>query len=179
MPRARLIHWNQEEAAQGVRRLQQAGYEVDFEVPTGPEFFRELKKGLPDVIVIDLTRLPSHGRDVGMALRKTRATRAIPLLFLEGDPEKVARIQAALPDASFTTWRRIRGVLKRVLADPPQDPIVPESQLAGYSGTPLPKKLGIKSGMVVVLLARARRFSAVSATVARRGEVPPPGAGGL
>jgi hypothetical protein len=48
--------------------------------------------------------------------------------------------------------RRIRGTLKRAIANPPVDPVKPESVLAGYSGTPLPKKLGIKSGSTVVLV---------------------------
>ncbi|MYA59655.1 MAG: DUF3052 family protein [Chloroflexi bacterium] len=35
------------------------------------------------------------------------------------------------------------------MANPPANPVVPESGLAGYSGTPLPRKLGIKPGYAV------------------------------
>ena len=42
--------------------------------------------------------------------------------------------------------------LAEAIAHPPEAPVVPESLFAGYSGTPLPKKLGIKPGMTVALL---------------------------
>ena len=42
--------------------------------------------------MIDLTRLPAHGREVGAALRDTKATRFILLVFVGGEAEKVARV---------------------------------------------------------------------------------------
>jgi CheY-like chemotaxis protein len=158
MTRVRLIHWNADGAAAGIARLQKAGYDVDFEVPAGPAFFHTVKKHLPDAFVIDLTRLPSHGRDIALGLRKSKSTRAIPLVFVDGAPEKVDRVKAALPDATYTSWSRVHSSLKRAMANPPATPVVPNSQLAGYSGTPLPKKLGIKSGMVVALLGAPDGF---------------------
>jgi CheY-like chemotaxis protein len=158
MTRVRLIHWNADGAAAGIARLQKAGYDVDFEVPAGAAFFHTVKKHLPDAFVIDLTRLPSHGRDIALGLRKSKSTRAIPLVFVDGAPEKVDRVKAALPDATYTSWSRVHSSLKRAMANPPATPVVPNSQLAGYSGTPLPKKLGIKSGMVVALLGAPDGF---------------------
>jgi hypothetical protein len=76
----------------------------------------------------------------------------VPLVFVEGDPEKVKRIQSLLPDAVFTSWGRVRSALKRAIANPPKDPVIPASNLAGYAGTPLPKKLGIKEGTVTALV---------------------------
>jgi hypothetical protein len=101
------------------------------------------------VFVIDLSRVFSHGRDVGLALRKYKDTRHVPLVFVDGDSEKVATLKRLLPDAVYTSWRGIRGAVKRALTRPPVEPVVPESAMAGYSGTPLPKKLGIKDGTVV------------------------------
>ncbi|KRT75902.1 MAG: hypothetical protein XU14_C0083G0001, partial [Armatimonadetes bacterium CSP1-3] len=49
-------------------------------------------------------------------------------------------------------WDRIRGALKEAIAHPPADPVVPSSVLAGYSGRPLAKKLGIKPNSVVGLV---------------------------
>jgi hypothetical protein len=65
---------------------------------------------------------------------------------------KGARTRELLPDATYTTWGRLRSSLKRAMAHPPADPVVPGSVLAGYSGTPLPKKLGIKANSVVGLV---------------------------
>ena len=94
------------------------------------------------------------------ALRQRRATRAVPLLFVEGDVEKTARVKALLPDAAYTTWRGLAGALRRSLAAKPKaKPVVPGT-MAGYSGTPLPKKLGIKAGSAIALLGAPEGFAA-------------------
>jgi len=62
----------------------------------------------------------------------------------------VARVRALLPDAAYTDWKRLRGTLRTALRRPPAAPVVP-GPMAGYSGTPLPKKLGIKPGSGVAL----------------------------
>jgi hypothetical protein len=46
------------------------------------------------------------------------------------------------------------------VAHPPSDPIV-KNALAGYAGTPLPKKLGIKAGLAVALLGAPPNFEAL------------------
>jgi hypothetical protein len=96
--------------------------------------------------------LPSHGRDIALHLRKSKRTRAIPLVFAAGEEGKVKQVKATVPDATYTAWSHIRSALKRAIASPPKSPVIPESHLSGYSGTPLPKKLGIKPGMVVAVV---------------------------
>jgi CheY-like chemotaxis protein len=159
MQRLRLIHWSKDEAEGRAAVLAKAGYEVAFEVPRGPEFLRELKDNPPAAIVIDLSRAPSQGRDVALALRKNSATRRIPLVFVEGEESVAARIRELLPDAVFTSWKRIRGPLKRAISHPPKEPRVPSSVFAGYSGAPLPKKLGIKPGLAVGLIDAPEGFA--------------------
>lgn len=158
MEPVRLIHWNAAEAKAKVEKLQGCGYEIDFSAITGPEEIRRLREHPPAALVIDLTRLPSHGRDLAVGIRKYKATRHVPLVFVEGDAEKVERIKQLLPDAVYTTWRGIRRALPRAIAHPPSTPVQPESAMAGYSGTPLPKKLGIKADSVVVLAAAPKSF---------------------
>jgi hypothetical protein len=102
-------------------------------------------------VVIDLSRVPSQGRDLGLHLRKYKATRHVPLVFVGGAPAKVTRIRELLPDAVYTTWDDIGTALPAAIENPPADPVVPESTMAGYSGTPLPKKLGIKPNSTVAL----------------------------
>lgn len=110
------------------------------------ELLGVLKAQPPAALIIDLSRSPAQGRDLGVALRIHGSTRQVPLLFVEGEAEKVARVRQVLPDAIFTSWSGVAEPLKEVMARPPSDPVVPGSALAGYSGTPLPKKLGIKEG---------------------------------
>jgi CheY-like chemotaxis protein len=149
--RVRLIHWNADEAKQRAKILRAAGYEVVHKIQNGPELLRDLRTRPPTAVVVDLSRLPSHGRDVGLAVRQSKATRHTPIVFVGGEPEKAARVKSLLPDAAFTSWNRIRSALKQAIAHPPANPVRPDSLLAGYSGTPLPKKLGIKANSVVAL----------------------------
>ena len=151
MTKAFLIHWNEVEAKERLAQLRKLGFAATYK-PFTPEVWKALRASPPDAIVIDLSRLPSHGRDVAMSLRSTKSTRQVPIVFVDGDLEKVRHIKAQLPDAVYTTWRSIKGAIKRAIAKPLTDPVVPESSLAGYSGTPLPKKLGIKAGLTVILV---------------------------
>ena len=152
MNRIRLIHWNANEAAERIEQLRAADYQVDFAVLKGGGDLRDLATDPPDAVTIDLHRLPSAGRDMGLFLRKQKSTRRLPLVFAGGDLAKVARIKELLPDATYTSWSRIRESLDHAIRNPLADPVVPDSALAGYSGTPLPKKLGIKENMAVALI---------------------------
>jgi hypothetical protein len=152
MRRVQLIHWNAEEAEERADRLRAIGYDVSCDLSAGPALLRALKQDPPAAIVIDLARLPSQGRDIGVSLRMGGATRHVPLVFVGGDPKKVARIQGLLPDAVYTSWGEIRDSLAQAIDCPPEDPVVPESAFAAYAGKPLPKKLGIKANSTVGLV---------------------------
>jgi len=149
--RIHLIHWNASEAIERAERLRAAGYRVTCD-PFTPAEFKKLKQTPPAALVIDLARLPSHGRDVAMAFRGAKATRHIPLVFVGGESEKVERIRQQLPGAIYANWRHIRSAVRRAVEHPPSEPAVPTSSLAGYSGTPLVKKLGIKAGGIVAFV---------------------------
>jgi CheY-like chemotaxis protein len=146
-----LVHWNSGECAERAARLRALGYEVTAVAEFTPDRLRAISGNPPAAFVVDLSRRPSHGRDVAQALRMRKATRHVPILFLQGEPEKVGQIRSVLPDAVYSSWQRLRADLKRALSHPPAEPVVPKP-MAGYSGTPLPKKLGIKPGITVSLL---------------------------
>jgi len=158
MPRVQLIHWNETEAKQRAAELRAAGYRVTHEVPRGMDFFRALRDAPPHAVMIDLSRLPMQGRDFALGIRQQKATRHIPLVFAGGEAEKVARVKQSLPDAAYASWEKIASALKQAIAHPPTNPLAPGSLLAGYSGTPLPKKLGIKPNSVVALVGAPKDF---------------------
>lgn len=147
-----LIHWKDEEAAERLAWLQQAGYAAYHTAQAGPPLLRQLQAQPPSAIVIDLSRLPSHGREVAAALRASKATRYLPLVFVGGQPDKVARVRAMLPDAVYTSWKDIQPALDQAIAQPPKDPVILKSSMDAYAGQPLVKKLGIKPSMLVGLL---------------------------
>jgi hypothetical protein len=156
MARVVLIHWKPEQAGEPLERLRKAGFEAELGTPI-PGELRAAFAELPDAVVIDLGRLPSHGREIGGGLRRWKHTRTVPLVFAGGSPEAVARTTSLLPDAVFTDWPRIGPALKKAIQSKPAAPVVPGT-MAGYSGTPLPKKLGIKPNTTVALLGAPTGF---------------------
>lgn len=152
MQKIRFIHWNEAEAATLSQRLEALGYAVDCQPFQGRETLQQLKEHLPAAVLIDLSRLPSQGRDVALALRHFKPTRLLPILFVGGDPQKLPAIQKQAPEAIYTTWDKVDSDLPQAIDNPPVQVTVPESLLAGYAGTPLPKKLGIKPGSTLVLV---------------------------
>ncbi|MGE3273958.1 MAG: hypothetical protein AB7O67_02525 [Vicinamibacterales bacterium] len=158
MPRVRLIHWNGPEGRERQLRLASLGYHAEFDLLDGPSPLGGIRRNPPDAFVIDLSRLLSHGREVGLALRTFKDTRQVPLVFVDGDPEKVKGIKALLPDATYTSWGRLRTALRKALAAPPPAPSA--SPASPFAGRPVAAKLGIKANMAVALLGAPTGFAA-------------------
>ena len=150
-----LIHWNRDEGLERRRQLEAHGHDVQFEFGDGPFVLRRVKAGVPDAVVIDLSRLPSHGREVGLVLRRSVATRHVPLVFADGAPEKVAQTRALLPDATYTTWRGVKTALRKAINKPIISPVVPSDTL---SAKPTVEKLGVKAGHKVAVLGSPKGF---------------------
>lgn len=174
MTRIRLIHWHQQEAIERAATLRDLGYAVDCEPIDAPGGMKRLRDDSPAAIVIDLARLPSHGRGVGFAIRTGKTTRHIPLVFIEGEAAKTKRVRELLPDAVFTTWAKIKTDVRKAIAKALRNPIVPKSEsgaspvkggAAGYSGTPLPKKLGIKAGSTLGLIGAPKDIASILGTL--------------
>lgn len=160
MARVTIVHWGTPSIGAHVTELAAAGFDVLVLSPDGGKELAPILADPPAAVVIDLDRLPSKGAAVGTLLRQRPATRRVPLVFAGGVEEKVAKTRALFPDAGFTAWRAAAGAIRRALAAPgAASPVVPGT-MAGYSGTPLPKKLGIKPGSTVLLRNAPRGFEA-------------------
>lgn len=122
-----------------------------------PNMLRE-REDPPNAVVIDLSRLPSQGRDVAMAPRSYKSTRTVPLVFVDGEPEKVERVKAQIPDADNASWDQIIEKVEDVIKHPLEEPPQARSRLDGYAGVLLPKKLGIKPGYTVSLVGAPPGF---------------------
>jgi hypothetical protein len=146
MPRILLIHPNAAEAAERAGRIRHAGFECETYSGGGGNPFRALADNPPAGIVIDLARVPSQGGAMAVAFRQRKATRAVPLVMVEGDPEKTEKVRSLLPDAVFATWATIGAALRRAMRDPPERPIVPDT-FAAYAGAPLARKLRIRKDL--------------------------------
>ncbi len=162
MARLRLVNGD----ADGARALRAAGHVVAAGALT-PAVLRSLRARPPAAVVIDLARAPAQGRDLGVWLRQGKPTRGVPLVFVGGAPDKVAGVKRLLPDAGYTSWRGIRGAVRRALAHPPSQPVVHRSVFAAYEGRPLAQKLGIRPRATVALVGAPRGFARTLGAVPR------------
>jgi len=157
MHRIVLIHQRNVDGEALVGPLRQAGHEVSCLLLRSMEQLRPVRGDPPDAFVIDLGRAPSQGQSVAVWLRQQKPTRHVPLVFAGGDPEKVQRVRALLPDAVYTGWDEIDSAVQEALQHPPERPVVPGT-MDSYAGTPLSQKLGLRPGMVVALLGAPEGF---------------------
>jgi hypothetical protein len=153
-----LIHWNETEGGELAALVRKSGLKVELEYYDAPSILKKLRARPPAALVIGLDRLPMQGRDVAIAIRTAKQTRQIPIVFAGGDPAKVERVRELLPDAAYTAWKDVTATLKRAISSAPASPVVLKSNLAGYSGTLLPKKLGIKPHICFALLNEPENF---------------------
>lgn len=150
--KVRLFHWKAAEAVSLIETLRAAGYRVDYEEKIHSGSFGELRRSLPDAFVIDLSRLPSQGREVATALRGRKATRDIPIVFVGGDGEKVEAIRQLLPDAVYAPTEKIRSALRHAIAHAPAAPAVPIQMMDRYAARTAARKLGIVGGSQVAVM---------------------------
>ncbi len=151
-----VIHWKPEEAQPYLEQLRADGFDAEALAPDGTAGLRNTLE-FAQAILIDLSRLPLQGRAVAIELRKRAATRRVPIVFIGGAPAKIAVTRDLLPDATYTDWSGASAAIRRAVASAPDVPVVPGT-MAGYSGTPLAKKLGIKEGCVAALLGAPDDF---------------------
>jgi CheY-like chemotaxis protein len=145
--RLRVVHWNAKEAAALVALLETAGHSVDITTSIGSGIMKYLRAAPPDAVVIDLTRQPSHGREIAVAIRNAKTLKHLPILFVDGQAEKVAAIARWLPDAIYTTRARLLTALRR--AKPLTDPARPAPMMERFGNRTTAQKLGIGAGMCV------------------------------
>ena len=159
MPLVRLVCWKQDLALERGRALKEAGFSVDASPLETSGVIGHFRTNPPSAVLIDLDRLPSHGREVAVALRTSKSTRHIPIVFAGGAGEKVQRIRGELPDAEFTGWSGVVRAVKRALRNAPTEPVQPTPHMQRYAGTSLIKKLGIAAQMKTALLGAPDDFA--------------------
>ena len=145
-----MFHWRGDEAGPLIAKMRSAGYEVLYNRETQSPSVREIRDAEPVAIVIDLSRMPSHGRYMAAWVRGSKSIRHIPIVFVDGDSAKVEAIRRGIPDAAYTTTARLPAALKR--AKPARDPVVPKQMMETDPARTAAQKLGIRDGAVVGLI---------------------------
>ncbi|MEK9659771.1 MAG: hypothetical protein VW450_07505 [Chloroflexota bacterium] len=99
MARLLLVGWRAVAVEAEAARLRAAGHEVRTETTDGARAVRRATGDPPDAMVVYLTHRSSNGRETAAVLRGHRAGRAIPVIFVGGEPEDVEKALAKVPDA--------------------------------------------------------------------------------
>ncbi|MEW5848659.1 MAG: response regulator transcription factor [Myxococcota bacterium] len=101
--------------------LRQAGHEV-FAATTGQEGLRLARSGQPEVILLDIMLPDMPGTEIARALRRDRATEAVPFIMVTAKGEEVDRVvglelgaddYVVKPFSVRELLLRIQAVLKR------------------------------------------------------------------
>jgi hypothetical protein len=153
-----LVCWNPELAADRAKFLKKASLEVDASPFDPAGMITRLRENPPGVMLIDLDRLPSHGRAVAVMLRTSKSMGHIPIVFAGGVEEKVARVRTEIPDAIFTDWAKAPTAIKKALKDPPVALVKPAPYMQTWAGSRLVKKLDLKPGTKAALIGAEDGF---------------------
>ena len=130
--------------------IEAGGYEVSYPGERTLGALRDLRLLNPHAVVIDLTRMPSHGRYTAAGIWQTKSLRHLPIVFVDGDPVKVQMIRESMPDAVYTSRAKVVAALKKVKA--PVNPVAPPKMMDSYQQRATALKLGMKPGMQVAVV---------------------------
>jgi len=109
-----LVHWNRQESDILADMVRSYGWEVAVESENGARAARLIKEQKPDAVVIFLTRQPSLGRETGSDIRSAKATKAIPIIWVDGAEEVISRTKQAMPEAIFTNPEDLKDALAKL-----------------------------------------------------------------
>ena len=109
------LHWNEKELKERIAALKELKCKIIFHWST--DSTPEWGDTLPDIFIISLDRLPSHGRQYAEWLWEAKKRQHIPLLFVDGQPEKVEITKAKFSRAIFCSSGNLQGTLSKVLKE--------------------------------------------------------------
>src|SRR5665213_1736238 len=159
MARLRVIHWKPAESGALIEACRACGHEVEYDGFPFPVLAKTIRHNQPDALVIDLTRLPSYGREAAMAIRRTKYSRHIPIIFVDGAADKVEAVRKQLPDATFSTRGQLCSRIRDACANPVTNPVAPPSVMERYGSRTKAQKLGIRPGSTVAVIDPPRGYA--------------------
>ena len=112
-----LFHWDKNTAADRAEQLRADGWKVEVESEDGARGGGKVLKDPPDVIVMDLSRKPSHSRETANGLRGYDAGRNLPIVFVDGEEMDIEKTKRKVSDAIFTSSSGLKRVLARYIGE--------------------------------------------------------------
>jgi len=155
------FHWNKEEAVINVSKIKLNGYVTELGILNSQADFKTIRIDPPNIFVIDLSRLPSHGREVAVGLRSYKSTKQIPLIFVDGAKEKVEKVKQVLPDSIYCSWKNLKAGIKKAESIDVEKLIPKKNIMQAYWNTPIFQKLGIKENSTVGLIDPPKKIKEI------------------
>jgi len=112
-----LVSYSPERAITLQKVLEAQGYRVLAMGGSGDKIYKEMKTLVPELgaVVLDLSSRPSHTREVGDALAKTKYLTGIPRLWLDGKDEDKQKVGEKIsPQEKFVSLDDLEGELRRI-----------------------------------------------------------------
>jgi hypothetical protein len=92
-----LAEWDEATAREKAHALRGMGWATDFECRDELKAFERIRKVNYDAVVVGLDKAPSVGYRLAMALRRSKGTRGIPVVFVDGKGDWKRRVKDAFP----------------------------------------------------------------------------------
>ncbi len=101
-----------------VAELRDAGHTVIAHYSTedgaGEAAWKKIKASPPDALVISLVRLPSHGRQIAAVTTEFKKLKAVPVIFVDGEKDKIDAAREQFPKARCVSAGTLLDVLRRL-----------------------------------------------------------------
>ncbi|MCW5946021.1 MAG: response regulator transcription factor [Fimbriimonadales bacterium] len=104
-----IVHWDQSEIESLAIPLTREGHSV--RTQWNPNVFDRWVNYRPDLVIISLERLPSHGRSVAEWIWESESRRSIPIIFVGGAPDKVNVAKKKFPNAVFVPIEKLPAMI--------------------------------------------------------------------
>jgi hypothetical protein len=113
-----VIHWQVTEVEELAATIRAYGWQTTgVESEDGARAAKAVRADPPDVLVISLARLPSHGRHTAAYLRQVKAIQALPIVFVGGTKEAVTKTREQVPDAVYVSLQGLSAALESLSSD--------------------------------------------------------------
>lgn len=80
-----VVVWDEDAAIDLAGRMSEAGWIVAIEHGDGLRAWKRIKDSRPDVLVVDMERRPSHGRELLRTMGQRKHTVDIPVIRIGGE----------------------------------------------------------------------------------------------
>jgi hypothetical protein len=117
MPKILLMQFDTDPGcAQRRQALAGLGAEIVETEPRWPAFFDVVTRERPDVIIVSLGKLPSHGRESARYIKDGFNSRNIPVILTDVPAAEREKTQKSVPAAQIVEKKGLADAVRRLLS---------------------------------------------------------------